>query len=183
MLGYVACLGRGVPGHLRRHVVGYLALAVAMTGGAYAAITIPANSVGTAQLRDGSVTLPKIAKAARLSLLGPVGPAGPAGPRGPIGRPGRFTGHFASRNGLFKADVSDTGIKFTGPSGGITLEPTKLKLSSPSLTLNGIGTLTVTAPLVTLNGQCRRVARVGDTVTGAAGAGTIATGSATVLGC
>jgi len=107
VLGYVACLGRGVPGHLRRHVVGYLALAVAMTGGAYAAITVPANSVGTAQLRDGSVTLPKIAKAARLSLLGPVGPAGPAGPRGPIGRPGRFTGHFASRNGLFKADVSE----------------------------------------------------------------------------
>ena len=33
-----------------------------MSGGAYAAITIPANSVGTKQLKNGAVTASKIAR-------------------------------------------------------------------------------------------------------------------------
>ena len=41
--------------HARRHAVAYLALFVALGGTSYAATQLPANSVGTAQLRPGAV--------------------------------------------------------------------------------------------------------------------------------
>lgn len=37
-------------------VVALIALFVALSGGAYAAINLPANSVGTKQLKNGAVT-------------------------------------------------------------------------------------------------------------------------------
>ena len=37
-------------------VLAGVALFVAMAGGAYAAVTLPRNSVGTPQLKDGAVT-------------------------------------------------------------------------------------------------------------------------------
>jgi hypothetical protein len=43
------------------NVTAMLALLVALSGGAYAAIRIPSNSVGTPQLKDGAVTTPKLA--------------------------------------------------------------------------------------------------------------------------
>lgn len=46
--------------HVRRNVVGYLALFVALGGAGYAAATLPAGSVGTAQLRNGSITPHKL---------------------------------------------------------------------------------------------------------------------------
>jgi hypothetical protein len=46
--------------HLRGNVIAYLALFVALGGTSYAAVNLPTNSVGTAQLRNGSVTPPKI---------------------------------------------------------------------------------------------------------------------------
>jgi hypothetical protein len=47
--------------HLRHHVVAYLALAVALsTGTAYAAVTLPSSSVGTAQIKKNAVTSSKI---------------------------------------------------------------------------------------------------------------------------
>jgi hypothetical protein len=42
--------------HLRGNAVAYLALFVALGGTSYAAISIPANSVGTRQLKNHSVT-------------------------------------------------------------------------------------------------------------------------------
>ncbi len=42
------------------NVVATLALFLALGGASYAALTLPRNSVGTPQLRDGSVTLPKL---------------------------------------------------------------------------------------------------------------------------
>lgn len=45
--------------HLRSNVVAYLALCcsmLALSGGAYAAIVLPANSVGARQIRKGSIT-------------------------------------------------------------------------------------------------------------------------------
>jgi hypothetical protein len=47
--------------HLRHNVVAYLALFVALGGTSYAVINLPANSVGTRQLRYGAVTANKIA--------------------------------------------------------------------------------------------------------------------------
>src|SRR5258707_13703166 len=42
--------------HLRGNAVAYLALFVALGGTSYAAFSLPANSVGTKQLRNHSVT-------------------------------------------------------------------------------------------------------------------------------
>jgi hypothetical protein len=47
--------------HLRANAIAYLALFVALGGTSYAAINLPARSVGTRQLRDGSVTSRKLA--------------------------------------------------------------------------------------------------------------------------
>ena len=79
-------------------VVAGLALLVALSGTAYAAVTLPRDSVGTIQLKSGAVTSPKVrdgslrvvdlAPPARLALKGQLGPQGPAGPRGEKGEPG-----------------------------------------------------------------------------------------------
>jgi hypothetical protein len=74
-------------------VVASVALLVALAGTGYAAISLPANSVGTAQLKNGAVTG---AKVHLRSLLGsdfklgqlPRGSRGPAGQPGPPGAPG-----------------------------------------------------------------------------------------------
>ena len=49
--------------HVRSNVVAYIAVAMsflALTGGAYAAFSVPANSVGTRQLRNHSITPVKL---------------------------------------------------------------------------------------------------------------------------
>ncbi len=50
--------------HIRSNLVGYIALFVALGGTSYAAIAIPAGSVGTRQLRNGAVTSGKLARRA-----------------------------------------------------------------------------------------------------------------------
>ena len=47
--------------HLRSNAIAYLALIVALGGTSYAAINLPADSVGTRQLKSGSVTTNKLA--------------------------------------------------------------------------------------------------------------------------
>lgn len=88
--------------------VAVIALLVALGGTSVAAVSyvLPANSVGTKQLRNDSVSGAKIAHESLTSLLvkngsllavdfasgqlpaGPQGPAGPAGPTGPKGDTG-----------------------------------------------------------------------------------------------
>jgi hypothetical protein len=80
-------------------VLSALALAVSLGGTGYAAVVLPANSVGTAQLKNGAVVgtkvkshsliadnfksgqLPK-GQPGQAGLPGPVGLPGPAGPKG-----------------------------------------------------------------------------------------------------
>src|SRR6202035_4775165 len=79
--------------HLRRNAVAYLALFVAFGGTGYAAVTLPRNSVGTTQLKNGAVTAAKV-KAASLLARDfkpgqlPAGPAGSPGAVGPVGPQG-----------------------------------------------------------------------------------------------
>jgi hypothetical protein len=71
--------------HARRHVVGYLALFVALGGTSYAAIKqIAAGAVGSSEVRDRSL-LSKDFKSGQI----PTGPQGPAGPKGDTGATGQ----------------------------------------------------------------------------------------------
>ena len=65
-----------------------VALIVALAGTSYAAISLPANSVGTAQLRKGAVTQQKIATSTLKALRGTRGPTGATGPAGTTGAAG-----------------------------------------------------------------------------------------------
>lgn len=77
-------------------VIALLALAVALGGTGYAAVVLPKNSVGTAQLKNNAVIASKVKDgslraadfAAGQIPAGPVGPAGPAGAAGATGPAG-----------------------------------------------------------------------------------------------
>jgi collagen triple helix repeat protein len=75
-------------GYLRRHHLSIVALVFALSGTAYAASALQANSVGTKQIRDQAVTLGKISTAARSALKGERGPQGPQGTAGSQGTQG-----------------------------------------------------------------------------------------------
>jgi hypothetical protein len=95
--------------------VALVALVVALGGTGIAAVALlPPNSVGTAQIRDDSITRAKIAHESITSVLvkdgsllasdfaagqlpaGPAGPAGPQGPKGDAGTVGDVTVHTQS---------------------------------------------------------------------------------------
>ena len=71
---------------VRRHWLAALALFVALGGTSYAAVKLPANSVGTKQIKNGAVTKAKLASGVAVS--GPQGPAGAAGSKGDAGPKG-----------------------------------------------------------------------------------------------
>ena len=102
--------------HVRSNLVAYLALFVALGGTSYAAVKLPRNSVGTAQIKKNAVTGPKVKNGSlgRVDFAagqlpagaqGPAGPAGAKGDQGPAGPKGD------------KGDTGDTGPA-TGPAGG-----------------------------------------------------------------
>jgi hypothetical protein len=79
--------------HLRANAIAYLALFVALGGTSYAAIRLPANSVGSQQIRRGAVTDSKVrarSLTARVFRAGelPVGPRGETGAQGERGEQG-----------------------------------------------------------------------------------------------
>lgn len=104
----------GVATHARRNAVAYVALFLALGGTSYAALSLPANSVGERQIKARAVTASKIASNAVTSSsvrdgslrardfrtgdlprgaqgpAGPAGAAGPAGPQGPAGPGARW---------------------------------------------------------------------------------------------
>jgi hypothetical protein len=82
-------------GHLTyANVVATVALFVALGGGAYAALRLPRNSVGTAQLKNNAVTPRKVKNALTLNDLAPGqvaqlrGPPGTTGATGAMGQTG-----------------------------------------------------------------------------------------------
>jgi len=66
----------------RQNSIGLLALFVALSGTAYAATSLPKNSVGTKQIKNGAVTKSKINSKAISSLKGATGASGPKGDQG-----------------------------------------------------------------------------------------------------
>lgn len=65
---------RRVVSYVGRHHWGILATFMALGGTAYASGVLPPSSVGTAQLRNSAVTLPKIASSAQRALRTPQQP-------------------------------------------------------------------------------------------------------------
>jgi hypothetical protein len=78
------------------NVVATLALFVALGGGAYAAVNLPAHSVGARQIKSSAVRSADVRNASLLAEdfkagqlpTGPRGTQGPAGARGPAGPQG-----------------------------------------------------------------------------------------------
>lgn len=70
------------------NVISTLSLFLVLGGGAYAASTLPKNSVGTPQLKAAAVTPAKLSSAAKAALTGPVGATGARGERGERGEQG-----------------------------------------------------------------------------------------------
>jgi hypothetical protein len=105
------------------NVVAFLALAVALGGTSYAAITLPRNSVGPKQLKANAVTSAKVKngsllkkdfKAAQL----PAGAQGPAGAPGAKGDKGDKGETGASAAPLFGDAYSVTGSDFHARNSG-----------------------------------------------------------------
>jgi hypothetical protein len=81
--------------HIRRNVIGYIALFIALGGTSYAAIKLPANSVGSKQIKakavrasevkDGSLGLAELSGRAENALQARSGPRGLQGEQGPTG--------------------------------------------------------------------------------------------------
>jgi hypothetical protein len=69
-------------------MISLIALFVALGGTTYAATSLPSNSVGTPQLKNGAVTKKKIARKTIKALRGNTGPQGPQGPQGLQGSKG-----------------------------------------------------------------------------------------------
>src|SRR5437879_11616734 len=98
-----------LPRHLRSNAVAYLALFVALGGTSYAAVSLPRNSVGTAQLKSSAVTSAKVrngslatidlSRKAISDLRGRTGSPGAAGAPGSQGA---------------KGDKGDPGLTLTG---------------------------------------------------------------------
>jgi Collagen triple helix repeat (20 copies) len=103
--------------HVRRNVVAYVALFIALGGSSYAATKLAANSVGTRQLKNGAVTGAKVKshsllvkdfKSGQLNA-GAQGPAGARGATGPQGPPGQ--------NGAPGGKGDRGAVGATGPTG------------------------------------------------------------------
>jgi hypothetical protein len=109
-----------LPARLRRHVtysnvMATVAVFIALGGISYAAIKLPANSVGTKQLRAKAVTLKKINPKARRALKARRGASGVPGVQGPQGAAGADGADGAS--GAAALPGLATGVpSFTGGS-------------------------------------------------------------------
>lgn len=110
-------------------IVSVVALIVALGGTSYAAIKLPKNSVGTAQIKPGAVRSPDVKNGSLLAAdfkAGqlPAGPAGAPGEKGPQGEKGE------------KGEKGETGA--TGSIGQITIQRTDVPLpAGPDATTPG----------------------------------------------
>ncbi len=84
------------------NVMASLAMFFVLGGGAYAATSLPKNSVGTQELKPGSITLAKLSASAKKGLKGAPGVPGPQGaPGAPGARGAPGATRVIVRNGPF----------------------------------------------------------------------------------
>ena len=133
--------------YVRRHHIGLLALFIALGGTSYAAVSLPRNSVGNAQLRKAAVTESKLSRGvqAKLAKAGKAGPAGPAGVAGPPGPQGP-AGEAGSRGDAgAQGDRGAEGIP--GPtSAGVGGTNTTVIVGGLTTTIGGSTTVTLDRP-------------------------------------
>ncbi|MGZ4270414.1 MAG: hypothetical protein ACXVSX_14540 [Solirubrobacteraceae bacterium] len=101
------------------NVTATAALFVALGGSSYAAVTLPRNSVGAAQLRKSSVRSDKVrdrslevrdlSLRARESLRGQRGPVGPQGPPGGTGSSGSSSGGTSGIGLVYRTATGSVG--------------------------------------------------------------------------
>jgi hypothetical protein len=102
--------------HIRSNVIAYLALFVALGGTSYAAIRLPADSVGNRQIKNSAVTSGKVrngtlrgqdfaAGTLRRGVRGPEGPAGSLADGLPSGK--TLRGRFEAGDGSPPNAVND----------------------------------------------------------------------------
>ena len=118
------------------NVMATAAVFIALGGSSYAALTLPRNSVGPAQIRsravvsrhirDGAIALRDISAGARASLRGRQGPAGPAGTDA-VGYRARVDGGGGLARGNstgvdHAAGTNEYRVHFNTPSGAPPIE-------------------------------------------------------------
>jgi hypothetical protein len=139
-------------------VVACLALAISLSGAAYAVSTaLPRNSVGTVQLKNNAVNSAKVKNASLRRVdfaagqipAGPQGATGSQGPAGPQGPPGAsglqlISGSGASNSNSPKSEQQDcpAGKRAVGGGGVITGSAANTFLSISRPTDAGTGWIT-----------------------------------------
>src|SRR4051794_29025473 len=88
------------------NVMSTFAVFMALGGAAYAVVSLPANSVGTKQVKNHSLGVVALSGRAAKSLRGNTGPTGEGGATGPAGNNGTN-----GTNGA-KGDTGPTGAKW-----------------------------------------------------------------------
>ena len=145
------------------NVIASIALFVALGGVSWAAVTLPANSVGKRQLKRSAVTSVKVAngsltakdfaagqlRAGRQGVAGPTGPTGAAGERGASGPAGPKGDRGDAGSPGSKGEKGDRGdIGPAGPSGcdGLLCPGTDLEAGQhATITIDGFLIATVAA--------------------------------------
>jgi Collagen triple helix repeat (20 copies) len=164
------------------NVIASLALFVALGGVSWAAVTLPANSVGKRQLARNAVTSEKVANGSlkakdfaagqlptgRRGPAGPAGPAGTAGERGdrgdagPAGSKGEQGDAGPAGSKGEKGDRGDTGPAGPGECDGLLCPGTDLESGQHvSLTIDGVPIATVSAYRTSCETPTTCTARVG----------------------
>lgn len=110
---------------MKRHLTFANVMVVVLTfvvlgGGAYAAMKLPKNSVGTKQLRNGAVTKKKIKKSTLRELKGARGPVGPQGAAGAAASPGGTIPAGVTLRGVAVASLVSPTIGNSSTGNGIS---------------------------------------------------------------
>jgi hypothetical protein len=153
-------------------VVACLALAIALGGTGYAAVVLPANSVGTKQLKNGAVVASKIKPHSLVAANFAQLPKGDKGDPGPQGLPGQAGG---------KGDKGDKGDPATKLF-AVVAENGKPIATSPGVNSapgSGPGKYVVTFPQSV--STCAPIVSVADTQAGGEAAAAVVTGGSNTV--